>query len=200
MSTAERIGDLVAPLVADLGATVYDVEHAGGVVRIWLQRAEGLDLSLITEATRRISGQLDAEDILPGPYTLEVSSPGLERRLRTTAHFEGAVGELVKVKLRAGVEGERRIDGELVVATPDQVIVRSDDGAERTVAMSDIERANTHVDWSPPPKPGSTGKGTARPSSQPSGPATDEDTDDRTGPDESAGPPTQNPTPRSKAT
>jgi ribosome maturation factor RimP len=196
MSTTERIGDLVASLVADLGATVYDVEHAGGVVRIWLQRDDGLDLSLITEATRRISGQLDADDILPGPYTLEVSSPGLERRLRTTAHFEGAVGERVKVKLRAGVEGERRVDGELLAAAPDQVTVRSEDGAERVVAMSDIERANTHVDWSPPPKPKGAGKGKARPTRQPSDP----DTDDRTGPTESTGSPTQNPTPRSEAT
>jgi ribosome maturation factor RimP len=157
-TTAQRITDLVAPIAEELGTGVYDVEHAGGAVRIWLQRSDGLDLALITEATRRISAALDAMDLLPGPYTLEVSSPGLERTLRTPAHFAGAVGEQVKLKLRAGLEGDRRIEGELLAATGDSVTVRTSDGDERTVAITELDRARTHIDWAPTPKPGGGGK------------------------------------------
>ena len=155
-TTTERVRQLVEPLVADLGATVYDVEHSGGTLRILLQRAEGLDMSVLATATRAISAELDAADPLPGSYTLEVSSPGLERPLRTVEHYRGAVGEQVRLKLRAGIEGDRRVDGELVAVSDSDVTVRTDDG-DRTVSVSDVERARTHVEWAPPPKPGAPG-------------------------------------------
>lgn len=161
-TTADKVRDLAASLVADLGASVYDVEQAGAVLRISLERPEGLDMSVLTEATRRISAELDSVDLVPGPYTLEVSSPGLERPLRTPAHFAGAVGERVKVKTRPGVEGDRRVEGRLTAASGESVTVTTDDGAERVLGLGDIERANTHVDWSPPPKPGSKGSSRAK--------------------------------------
>lgn len=163
-TTTERVRQLVEPLVADLGATVYDVEHAGGVLRILLQRSEGLDMAVLTQATRAISAELDAADPLPGSYTLEVSSPGLERPLRTVEHYRGAVGEQVRLKLRAGVEGDRRLDGELVAVSDQDVTVRTDSG-DRTVAVSDVERARTHVEWAPPPKPGAPGSSSSKKSS-----------------------------------
>ena len=154
-TTTERVRAIVEPLVHELGASIYDVEHSGGVLRISLQRDDGLDMGLITEATRRISAQLDAADPLPERYTLEVSIPGLERALRTPEHFAGAVGEQVKIKVRPGLEGDRRVDGEVVAADGESVTVRTGEGDERRVALGDIERARTHVDWTPPPKPGS---------------------------------------------
>ena len=171
-TTTERVRQLVEPLVADLGATVYDVEHSGGVLRILLQRAEGLDMSVLTRATRAISAELDAADPLPGSYTLEVSSPGLERPLRTPEHYRGAVGEQVKLKLRAGVEGDRRLEGELVAVSEQDVTVRTDQG-ERSVALSDVDRARTHVEWAPPPKPGAPGSSSKKKQQQsPSGSST----------------------------
>lgn len=159
MSTTDRVRELVEPLVSDLGAVVYDVEQSGGVLRVSLDRPGGIDMAAITEATRRISAELDAADLVQGSYTLEVSSPGLERPLRTPAHFAGAVGERVKIKTRPGVDGDRRVDGELVDAEGDRVTVRSADGTERELSLADIDRAHTHVEWTPPPKPG----GSARP-------------------------------------
>jgi len=170
VSTTERVRELIEPLVRDLGASIYDVEHSSGVLRISLQRAEGLDMGVLTEATRRISAELDVADPLPGRYTLEVSSPGLERPLRTAEHFAGAVGEQVKVKTRPGVEGDRRVDGELVAAEADSVTVRTADGVERRLALRDIERARTHVDWTPPPKPGSPGSRGKAPKKTPTPP------------------------------
>lgn len=156
--TEDRVRDVVEPLVAELGATVYDVVYAGGVLRISLQRAEGLDMGLITDATRRISAALDEADPLPSAYTLEVSSPGLERQLRTEAHYAGAVGEQVRIKTRAGVEGDRRAQGELVAVSGGTVTVRTEDGSERTLSIDDIDRAHTHVQWEPAPKPGGGSK------------------------------------------
>lgn len=200
-TTTERVRQLVEPLVADLGATVYDVEHAGGTLRILLQRAEGLDMSVITTATRAISAALDAADPLPGSYTLEVSSPGLERPLRTVEHYRGAVGEQVRLKLRAGVEGDRRVDGELVAVSDSDVTVRTDDG-DRTVSVADVERARTHLEWAPPPKPGAPGSSSKSPSKQkkksPQRAASDQGASGSPPPTGSSTPPSS--TPQSEAT
>lgn len=201
-TTTERVRQLVEPLVADLGATVYDVEHTGGTLRILLQRDEGLDMSVLTTATRAISAELDAADPLPGSYTLEVSSPGLERPLRTVEHYRGAVGEQVRLKLRAGVDGDRRVEGELVSASDSDVTVRTDEG-DRTVSVADVERARTHVEWAPPPKPGAPGGSSKSPSKQqkkksPQRAASDQDASGSPSPSGSSTPPSS--TPQSEAT
>ena len=109
MSTvAERVADAVAPLVADLGLVLHDVEHAGTSIRVFVDRDGGVDLAALTAATRAVSHKLDELDPIGGHYTLEVSSPGLERPLRTPAHFSRAIGSEVSVKTVAGTDGERR--------------------------------------------------------------------------------------------
>jgi ribosome maturation factor RimP len=154
-TTAERVRQLVAPLLADPEVVLYDVEHAGGTLRVVVDRPGGVDLGTITEVTRAVSAALDEADIMPGAYTLEVSSPGLERALRTPEHFAAVVGREVRIKLRPGVEGDRRAAGVLSAADDQTVTVAADDGSERVLRIDDITKANVHVDWSPPPKPGS---------------------------------------------
>ncbi len=156
MDTAERVRDLVAPLVAEAGADLYDVEFAGGVLRISVDRAGGVDLQVIGRLTRAVSALLDERDPVAGHYTLEVSSPGLERPLRTPEHFARAVGDAVVVKTRPGVEGERRVRGTLVAADAEGIVLRPDDAgddAERRLPFTDIERARTVFEWGPAPKP-----------------------------------------------
>jgi ribosome maturation factor RimP len=80
---------------------------------------------------------------------LEVTSPGLERRLRTPEHFRRALGAEVAVRTHAGAPGERRARGILVAATDDGVTVRTDDGGERHLAYDDVERARTVFEWAP---------------------------------------------------
>jgi ribosome maturation factor RimP len=169
-TTPDRVGEFVAPLAAELELRVYDIEFSGGILRVLLDTARdstaqdhGVDVDRLTEATRRISRWLDereeaGEPVTSGPYALEVSSPGLERTLRTPEHFAGAVGESVRIKLKAGIAGERRIDGELVAANATTITVQADGGSERTVEQSDVERARTQFKWGPGPKPGSGSK------------------------------------------
>ena len=82
MGVVERVHPLVAPILADLGLELYDLEHAGGILKVVIDRDGGVDLEEIALATRLISRELDHSDPIPGRYTLEVGSPGLERPLR----------------------------------------------------------------------------------------------------------------------
>ena len=159
--TADRVTALIAPEVTAAGLSLYDVEHSGGVLRVVVDRPGGVDLDSVAAVTRAISRLLDEHDPLPGHYTLEVSSPGLERRLRVPAHFEGAVGQTVKLKLRAGVDRDRRLNGVVVAADDEAAVIRVTDAGgtadaptDLRVAYSDIQQARTVFDWEPAPKPG----------------------------------------------
>jgi ribosome maturation factor RimP len=157
MATADRVRDLVTPLLADRDLELYDLELTGGVLKVLVDREGGADLEAIAEATRAVSRALDDHDPIPGSYTLEVSTPGLERRLRTPEHFAGAIGESVAVKTVPGSEGERRVEGIVAAADDDGVTVRSDpDGqgpVDHHLRYDQIERARTTFAWGPPPRP-----------------------------------------------
>jgi len=152
VSIVERVREIVEPLLARHSLEVYDVELTGSQLRVTINRpapsTDGLDLETIAQATRLVSLALDEHDPIDGRYTLEVSSPGLERTLRTPLHFTRAVGSLVNLKTRPGIEGERRVRGVLAEADDDGVVV---DG--RRVGYDEIERARTVFEWGPPAKP-----------------------------------------------
>ena len=161
MTVVERVRELVEPLLSARDLDLYDVEMAGPVLRVVVDRSGPLDLDDLGDATRAVSRALDEADPIAGAYTLEVTSPGLERTLRTPAHFARAVGEQVKVKLTAAAAGadERRVAGELVSADGEAFTVRTgadDAGAplERRVAYGEVERARTIFQWGPAGKPG----------------------------------------------
>ena len=98
----------------------------------------------LTDLARQVSVLFDDADPLPGRYTLEVSSPGLERRLRTKEHFEAAIGEHVTVRTAPGDNGRRRITGELQTVTDKGVTV-----ANELVAFDEIDKARTVFEWGP---------------------------------------------------
>lgn len=164
MTVADRVREVVLPLLAERDLELYDIEVSGRDLRVFVDRPGGLDLDLLADATRAVSRALDDADPIAGAYTLEVSSPGLERRLRTPHHFAGAVSETVKVKLRAGAarDGERRLEGDVTAADDAGVTLRTSAG-ETTVAYDDIERARTVFEWGPTPKPGKGRRPTAPP-------------------------------------
>jgi ribosome maturation factor RimP len=144
MSAGERVRGLIEPLLAEQGLEVVDVEQPGATLRITVDRVEGggIDLETIANASEVVSAALDRADPIPGRYTLEVSSPGVERALRTPAHFCRHVGATVALKTRPGTEGDRRVEGTLEAADEAGIIV-----AGRTVAYADIERAHTVFSW-----------------------------------------------------
>ena len=154
MATTDRVRALVEPLAEQAGAHVYDVTFAGGKLVVALSRAGGIDLEALTEVSRQLNALLDEQDVVTGSYTLEVTSPGLERVLRTSEHFAGAVGDEVTIRTKPDVEGERRVRGTVLGVAGDEVTVALEDGGERTVRVADVERARTVFTWGGAEKPG----------------------------------------------
>jgi ribosome maturation factor RimP len=147
---ADELVDLLASTVAPTGLEVLEVELKAGLVRVVVDAPGGADLSAIAEATRAVSAAHDRHDPMAGKrYTLEVTSPGVERPLRTPEHYARAVGEKVSVRTRSGGEGERRFTGLLSEADDEGIVLRGgelgDEG--RRFAYGEIERARTVFEW-----------------------------------------------------
>jgi len=182
----DRVTSLVAPIVTDLGLDLYDIEYTGGIVRIVVDTQPGgptgVSLENIALITRLVSREFDHSDPVPGRYTLEVTSPGLERTLRLPRHFVREVGKTIAVRLSSALDGQRRIQGDLVSASEDTIVVRLTDNAltEVTIPLSIVERAKTVFQWGPTPKPGSTGAATKskKSTSRPTHEVSDEDDTD----------------------
>lgn len=157
----DRVRALVEPIASDLHLDLYDVERRSDVIRVTIDTPPGsdggIDMDTLALATRLISREIDHEDPVPGSFTLEVTSPGLERPLRTPAHFRREVGKDVTVRLagHAVVDGtQRRIEGRLSAADDTTATVVTASGEERTFAVADVDKARTVFEWGPKPKPG----------------------------------------------
>jgi ribosome maturation factor RimP len=155
-----RVRELIAPIASDLGLDLYDVEQRGGVLRVALDTPPGSDggitLDTLALASRLVSRELDHHDPVPGRYTLEVTSPGVERALRTPAHFHREIGKPVAIRLSDVGHDERRVSGVLVAADDSSATVRVDgpDGPlERAIPYSQIDRARTVFEWGPAASP-----------------------------------------------
>ena len=149
MTVSDRVRDVVGAPLEISGLELVDVEHTGTLLRVTVDRPGGVDLDAISDASRLVSEALDRTDVVPGRYVLEVSSPGVERPLRTPAHFRRFVGTRVAVRTRPETQGERRVEGELESADDQGVVV-----AGRRLAYDEIERARTVFVWGPAAKPG----------------------------------------------
>ena len=149
MNGTDRLERALAPACASAGVELVDVEFAGRTLQVTVERPDGLDLDLVATASRAISEVLDAdESLVPGGrYELEVSTPGLERRLRRPEHFARAVGSAVAVRTVAGTDGERRCEGALTAVDDDGIDVEVADHGHRHIPFSAIERAHTVFDW-----------------------------------------------------
>lgn len=139
----ERLIELLEPPVQALGYDLVDLDaHAGGrgLLRVYIDHEGGIDLADCELVSRQLSAFLDVEDPLPGHYVLEVSSPGIERRLRTPAHFERFEGEEATIRLRTPREGRRKLTGRLMGVRDDAVIIEVD-GTSWRVEPGEIESA-----------------------------------------------------------
>jgi len=140
----ERLSALIEPVVARLGYELIELEYAAGrshaVLRLFLDREGGVTLDDCERVSREVSGLLDVEDPIPGAYTLEVSSPGFDRLLRTRAHFGRFVGSRVFVELKEPRAGRRRYTGKLLTVD-DQGIALEVDREQVAVAFAEIGKA-----------------------------------------------------------
>jgi ribosome maturation factor RimP len=157
-----RVRELVLPIASDLGLELYDVEQRGATVRVTLDTPPGspggVTLDDLALASRLVSRELDHHDPVPGHYTLEVTSPGVERALRIPAHFRREVGKVVAIRLADVGHDDRRVTGTLVAAddTTATVAIDGPDGpVQRVIAYDQIDRARTVFEWGPASKPGS---------------------------------------------
>jgi len=141
---------LVRPVVEASGLELWEVSFGGqgrrSVLRVSVDRDGGVDLDTIAEVSERLSRRLDLEDFGPRGYALEVSSPGLERMLRTRRHFERSVGQRVKVKTEEPVAGSKVHEGALVSADAEAIVIASE-GGELRVPYADIASARTIFEW-----------------------------------------------------
>lgn len=153
MASSDSIRTLAEPVLASAGLELWDVEVAGDVVRIMVDRPDGVDLDALSRASTVISPLLDEHpEIAPeGRYQLEVSSPGVERTLRTPAQYRRYVGHELQVKTRVAVEGSRRHHGRLLSAGDDAIELELRDTPGRRLGFryDEIERARTVLIWGP---------------------------------------------------
>ncbi len=157
MAVTDRVHDIVLPLLEPLHLSLYDIDLNGGTLRVTIDGPDGVNMDHLAEVTKALSRELDEVDPMPGKYTLEVSSPGLERRLRTVAHFTGAIDEKITVKLGPHVDTERRLAGVLTEVSDTHIGLCDEAGATHRVLLADITKAATKFEWGPAPKPGQPG-------------------------------------------
>jgi ribosome maturation factor RimP len=140
----DQLGELLGPVVAGLGCELWEIEYApragGGLLRLYIDAAEGISLEDCERVSRAVSATLDETDPIPGHYTLEVSSPGLDRVLRTQAHFARFAGERVKLEMMRPVDGRKRFQG-LLQAVGESEITLETDGGTVSLPIDDIHRA-----------------------------------------------------------
>ena len=141
---------LLRPLLDADGLELVEVgltrEHGRRVLRVTVDREGGVDLDAIALASERVSRRLDLAGFNPGPYSLEVSSPGLERPLRGLGDFARNVGERAKVKTAAPIDGARTLSGTILGAQDGRVRMQTDGGVIE-LALEDIVSARTVLEW-----------------------------------------------------
>ncbi|MCI4567238.1 ribosome maturation factor RimP [Lysobacter sp. CFH 32150] len=156
---ASEIAALLTPTVESLGLELLGAEYlpspGGAVLRLYIDVPEGderlVGIDECEAVSREVSAQLDVEDPISGNYTLEVSSPGIDRPLFTAKQYTRFIGETAKVTLKLPQDGRRRLQGRIVQVSPDGSgggdIVFEVDGKPFAASVDNIEKARLVPDW-----------------------------------------------------
>jgi ribosome maturation factor RimP len=159
-----KIEELIRPLIESSGLTLYDVEFVGRILRVSIEKVGGVGINECVETSRMLNPLLDVEDVVSGgSYELEVSSPGLDRNLRRPEHFQGALGE--KIKLTTGqplvkwnvsdayFEKRKNFSGVLKEYNEGFLII-IDESREVKIPLSEVTRAYIDFELKTTPKKG----------------------------------------------
>src|SRR5215470_11015447 len=142
---ADTLRAVALPPIEGAGYELVDLiwvrEPAGWVLRILIDAPGGIGHADCERVSRELSAVLDVNDVIPHAYTLEVSSPGLNRPLRTADHFRRFVGQKARVRLHQGLSGRRNFAGTIVSADAEHVTLDVD-GTPFTLPVADVDRAN----------------------------------------------------------
>ena len=146
-----RVTELVTPICGEAGVTLWDVtfekEGRQHVLTVYIDREEGVNITHCEQVSRALDPQLDAKvfDSLP-PYTLTVSSAGLERPLTRPEHFQWALGKAVNLGFYKATNGANELVGKLISNDGVQIIVQ-EGGEEKTFAVSDVARVRLYFEF-----------------------------------------------------
>jgi ribosome maturation factor RimP len=152
-ATIRRVWELAAPLAQGEGMEIVDIEfrpegtRGGRVLRLYMDKEGGPSVDDLSRVSRRLSDLLDSEDAIAGAYTLEVSSPGINRPLKRPEHFARFVGKRIRVRTRDMIEGRRSFVGILDQVLGDSVIL-TQEGKQYQIPFSMIDKSNYEHDWS----------------------------------------------------
>lgn len=152
-ATVTRIWELAAPLAEAQGMEIVEIElrreggRGGRVLRVYLDKEGGPNVDDLSRMSRELSAFLDEYDVVEGTYTLEVSSPGINRPLKRPEHFERFIGKRVRVRTRDWVQGRRSFLGPLLEVMADRIAL-SQDGTRIEIPFALIEKSNYEHDWS----------------------------------------------------
>ena len=140
-----HIGDLLEPGISSMGYELVGVEFqtggpGGGLLRVYIDSENGISADDCQKVSYQVSGVLDVEDPIKGHYTLEVSSPGLDRLLFKPEDFERFAGQLVKLRVIYPIEGQRKFKGRLLGLRDTNVVIKQDD-QEISLPFDQIEQA-----------------------------------------------------------
>lgn len=158
MGTTDSLAALARPVLAAAGLELWDVEVSSRLVRFLVDRPSGVDLDAVATAGDVLAPILeDHDELLPaGSYDLEVSSPGIERTLRTPEHFQRSTGALLAVKTKHPVDasGARRLRATLAASDGEAVELVPEGATEPLrLPVAEIERAHIVFEWGPAPRP-----------------------------------------------
>jgi ribosome maturation factor RimP len=152
MTLVERITAIAERAARREGLEVWNVEVAGAgrgrIVRIYIDKPEGVTLDDCELISQQVGTVLDVEDVIPDQhYRLEVSSPGVERRLLKPEHFARFAGEKVRVALREPIENRRRWEGTVRGVEDGVILFEADGGTTLRLGMEQIDKANLKFEW-----------------------------------------------------
>ena len=144
-TVAERVWEIAEPVATQEGVEIVDVEFRrearGMVLRLYLDREGGVTLDDLTRVSRELGDLLDVHDAVPGTYTLECSSPGINRRLRRPDHFRRYLGKKVRVRMVVPVDGRRVLVGTLEAVEGDGIRVH-EQASSHFVGFAEMAQAN----------------------------------------------------------
>ena len=152
-ATITRIWELAAPLAQSRGMEIVDIElrregsRSGRVLRLYLDKEGGPNMADLSQVSRELGDVLDDHDVVEGTYTLEVSSPGINRPLKAPEHFKRFIGKNVRVRTRDLVQGRRSFLGPLMDVMNEKIVVNQD-GKPIEIPFAVIEKSNYEHDWS----------------------------------------------------
>ena len=145
MAKLEALTEMLKPAAEALGYEFLGIEYVGqgihSVLRIYIDHEDGIKVDDCTKVSHQASGILEVEDPIASQYTLEVSSPGMDRPLFTLPHFEKVVGQEISVRCHLGVDGRRKFKGVLNKIEAHNLIITVDN-QEYEVDFHDVDKAN----------------------------------------------------------